>query len=120
MRVLAKDAPSHFSSLLGSLPEGVKLLKTSTAKVECVIAFVRCKADVQAVAPAALDAVVEDGLLRFAYPKKSGSIKTDISRDHGWEPVFDAGFDSVAQISMDQTWTGFRFRAKHLVKKSTK
>ena len=47
------------------VPEGVKLLKASTNRVECVIVIVRCKADVQAVAPAALDAVVEAGLLWF-------------------------------------------------------
>jgi hypothetical protein len=76
-----------------------------------------CKADVQALAPAVLSAVVEDGLLWFAYPKKSGAVKSDLSRDIGWEPVFAGGFDSVAQISIDETWTGFRFRPKHLVGK---
>jgi hypothetical protein len=76
---------------------------------------VRCKADVQVVAPTVLRAVVDDALLWFAYPKKSSSVKSDLSRDSGWEPVFACGFDSVAQISIDETWTGFRFRPKHLV-----
>jgi hypothetical protein len=67
------------------------------------------------MAPSALSAVVDNGLLWFAYPKKSGPLKSDLSRDSGWEPLFEAGFDSVAQISIDETWTGFRFRPKHLV-----
>jgi hypothetical protein len=117
MTVLVRDAPLDFASLLSGLVEGIRLSKSSDQKVDCVIAFVRCKADVQAVASAILSAVVEDGLLWFAYPKKSSGVKSDLSRDIGWEPVFAGGFDSVAQISIDETWTGFRFRPKHLVGK---
>ena len=117
MTVLIRDAPSDFASLVSSLADGFKLLKASDSRVDCVIAFVRCKADVQAVARTVLSAVVDDGLLWFAYPKKSSAMKSDLSRDSGWEPVFSSGFDSVAQISINETWTGFRFRPKHLVGK---
>jgi hypothetical protein len=117
MTVLIRDAPPEFPSLLSSLADGIKLLKASESKVDCVIAFVRCKADVQTVAPTMFSVVVDDGLLWFAYPKKSSAVKSDLSRDSGWEPVFAGGFDSVAQISIDETWTGFRFRPKHLVGK---
>jgi hypothetical protein len=117
MAILLQGAPSSFSAQLGSLPDGAKLLKTSSTAADCVIAFVRSKADVKALAPAALRAVTDKSLLWFAYPKKSGPLQSDLSRDSGWEPVFDSGFDSVAQISIDETWTGFRFRPKHLVGK---
>lgn len=117
MTVLLRDAPSDFASLLSNLADGIKLLRAADDKADCVIAFVRCRADVQAVASAVLSAVVEDGLLWFAYPKKSGAVKSDLSRDIGWGPLFAGGFDSVAQISTDETWTGFRFRPKHLVGK---
>ena len=110
MKVLIRDAPADFASLRSSLSDGIKLLKASNNRGDCVIAFVRCKADVQAVAPTVLSAVVDDGLLWFAYPKKSSAVKSDLSRDSGWEPVFAGGFDTVAQISIDETWTGFRFR----------
>ncbi|HEY1800034.1 MAG TPA: hypothetical protein VGG46_03785 [Terriglobales bacterium] len=120
MTVLLRDAPPDFASLLSHLTEGIRLSKTSDKKVDCVIAFVRCKADVEAVASAVLSAVMEDGLLWFAYPKKSSGMKSDLSRDIGWDPVFAADFDSVAQVSIDETWTGFRFRPKHLVGKRTR
>jgi hypothetical protein len=120
MTVLLRSAPSSFAALLGSLPEGAKLSKTSTGAVDCVIAFVRSKADVKTMAPSVLRAINENSLLWFAYPKKSGPLQSDLSRDSGWEPVFDIGFDSVAQISIDGTWTGFRFRPRHLVGKRTR
>jgi len=56
-------------------------VKGRRRQADCVIAFVRCRADVQAVASAVLSAVVEDGLLWFAYPKKSGAVKSDLSRN---------------------------------------
>jgi len=120
MTVLLQAAPSGFEALLGNLPEGAKLLKASSGAADCVIAFVRSKADVKTMAPSVLHSIIDDGLLWFAYPKKSGPLQSDLSRDSGWEPVFDSGFDSVAQISIDNAWTGFRFRPKHLVgKRST-
>ena len=120
MTVLLKNVPPDFSVALSKSAEGIKLSQTSAKKANCVIAFVRSKADVEATAPAAFSAIEEDGLLWFAYPKKSSSIKSDLSRDTGWGPVFAAGFDSVAQISIDETWTGFRFRPKHLVGRRTR
>ncbi len=117
MKVLLQGAPADFLVLIGNLPNGAKLLKTSTGGADFVIAFVRCQADVKTMALSALSAVVDNGLLWFAYPKKAGPLQSDLSRDSGWEPVFEAGFDSVAQVSIDETWTGFRFRPKHLVGK---
>jgi hypothetical protein len=120
MKVLIHDAPAGFLPLLGNLPDGAKLLKTARSKADCVIAFVRNKAAVKTAAPIALNALEDDGLLWFAYPKKSGPLQSDLSRDDGWEPLLDAGLDSVAQISIDDTWTGFRFRPAHLVGKRTR
>ena len=113
MSVLLRGAPAELASLLTA--DGVRVSETSEERADCVLAFVRSKAEVEAMAPAALAAVAETGLVWFAYPKKSGAVKSDLSRDSGWEPVLAAGFDSVAQISIDETWTGFRFRPKHLI-----
>jgi hypothetical protein len=117
MKILLGDAPADFAGLLGNLPDGAKLLKNPSDAADCVITFVRNKADVRARASAALNAAGDKGLLWFAYPKKSGALQSDLSRDSGWEPVYEAGWDSVAQISIDDTWTGFRFHPKHLVGK---
>ena len=116
MKVLIQNAPAHFLNLLGHLPEGVELAGNKIGEVDCAIIFVKTRADVKSTAAKTLDAVGEKGLLWFAYPKKSGPLRSDLSRENGWEPLFEAGFDSVAQVSIDETWTGFRFRPKHLVR----
>jgi len=115
MKVLVQDAPPHFLNLLGHLPNDVELAESKADGVDCVITFVQTKADVKSTAARTLKAVGERGLLWFAYTKKSGPLRSDLSRENGWEPLFEAGFDTVAQISIDETWTGFRLRPKHLV-----
>ncbi len=120
MAISLRNAPPDFAAALSRAAEGIKLSQTSAQKTDCVIAFVRSKADVLTIAPTVLSAIAEDGLLWFAYPKKTGSIKSDLARDTGWDPVFAAGFDSVAQVSIDETWTGFRFRPRHLIGKRSR
>jgi hypothetical protein len=43
MKLLLQDAPADFLALLGDLPDGAKMLKTSTGAADSVIAFVRAR-----------------------------------------------------------------------------
>ncbi|EMP08588.1 hypothetical protein LEP1GSC124_1301, partial [Leptospira interrogans serovar Pyrogenes str. 200701872] len=38
-------------------------------------------------------------------PKKSSGTKTDLDRDHGWELLSKKGYEGVALISLDETWS---------------
>lgn len=120
MTVLVADPPDTFIELLTDLPDGVIVVSAAVRPVDCVISFVRSKSDVEQAAKKTLAAAKEDGLVWFGYPKKSSKIKSDITRDTGWEPVHKEGFDSVAQVSIDETWTGFRFREKRFIKFTSK
>jgi hypothetical protein len=54
--------------------------------------------------------------LWFAYPKKSGNIKTALDRDTGWEKMVKADLLPVSQISIDENWSALRFRYRHEIK----
>lgn len=55
--------------------------------------------------------LVPDAALWFAYPKKSARrFQSDISRDQGWEPLGDAGFEGVRMVAIDGDWSALRFR----------
>lgn len=56
----------------------------------------------------------------MAYPKKSSSIKTDIDRDHGWEPFRPLDLHAVTQISISPTWSALRFRYRDEIKSFTR
>ncbi len=60
------------------------------------------------------------GYLWLLYPKTSGRIATDITRDRGWEPVHDAGFLPVAQVAVDGDWWALRFRRREEIREITR
>lgn len=115
--ILLLNAPKGGLELLGELPEGVKVSKTAKSEHPFVLAFVQTKADVEKVGRAAVKAGLAEGALWFAYPKKTGKIKTDLTRDEGWDCLYELKYRPVTQVAIDETWTGFRFRPVALVKK---
>jgi hypothetical protein len=51
----------------------------------------------------------KDGLLWIAFPKRSSGIESDLSRDKGWELLWEAGLRGIALLSIDNTWSAMRF-----------
>jgi hypothetical protein len=115
-RVLILNLPPGTRAVLEPLPPGAVVdgaLPADCAQAggfDVVVCFVASRAELERCAPAALSALRPRGLLWFAYPKKSGAIRTDMSRDEGWAVLTGAGWQGVAQIAVDATWSALRFR----------
>jgi len=90
--------------------------KLGKRQFDLVLAFTRDQSQLAGAAAVVLGALRDDAKLWLAYPKKSGAIKTDLTRDVGWEPMFAAGYIVVAIAAVDGTWSAVRFRPKELVK----
>jgi hypothetical protein len=103
--------------LLGLIPDDVTVHYQLEGQYDLIVLFVHSIKELDAHAVAAIQAVKPGGLLWFAYPKKTGKIKTDITRDFGWETVEHAGWVGVTQIAIDDTWSALRFRPKDEVGK---
>ena len=106
-----------------NLPDGIDLgitqqIRTGHASGHYVVVFVSNQAQLAASLDAALDKLSEDGLLWFCYLKMSSGIVSDINRDHGWQPLKDRGYRGVRQISIDSTWSAWRFRQHQFIKPS--
>jgi hypothetical protein len=56
------------------------------------------------------------GHLWIAYPKKSGAIRSDLTRDHGWEPIAAVGLLAVTQVALNADWSALRFRYRDEIK----
>lgn len=96
------------------------LSRTADGPVDLLIAFVLAAADVAPRLDQALPHYRQGGSLWFAYPKKSGGIRTDITRDHGWEPLGTHNLLPVTQIAIDDTWSALRFRYRDEIAKLTR
>jgi hypothetical protein len=109
-RVLLLNAPAGYPALLGELPPGATLEENPAGQYDLVQAFVKSKAEAEALWPTAVEAVKPGGVLWMTYPKKTSAIKTDINRDSGWESLKAAGWNTVAAVAIDATWSALRFR----------
>jgi hypothetical protein len=85
-----------------------------------VLGFAKDSAGIRALAKEAVPHYIRGGHLWLCYPKKSGPIKTDITRDIGWEPVLKLNLLPVMQISIDDTWSTLRFRYRDEIKTLTR
>jgi hypothetical protein len=81
-----------------------------------VVLFAANKAELEHYFSRLADKLLTDALLWIAYPKKTGKIKSDITRDSGWEAVFGAGYEPVTQIAIDDDWSALRFRPANSIK----
>lgn len=110
-RVLLWRAPQLVADALG-LPAGVQLATSNTAKgpFDVALIFVSSAKGLGDHAPKALSLLGPDGVLWFAYPKKTSGVVSDLSRDEGWQPLRSRGWGPVAQVALDATWSAVRFK----------
>ena len=109
-RAIILNAPPGYMNELGPLPNGVELADTIAGTFDFVHLFVKDIAELERFGPTALRIIKHDGILWISYPKKSSDIKTDISRDVGWETMVQAGLRPVSQVSVNDIWSALRFR----------
>ncbi len=109
-KLLVLNAPEGYMATLGELPEGTEVKSSGGGTFDFVQVFVYNKKEIDKHATEAARSVKAGGLLWFCYPKKTSKIKTDVTRDQGWDSVFRAGLVGVAQVAVDETWTATRFR----------
>jgi len=82
-----------------------------------VLAFVRTKEEVLALAPAFFQSVKSGRLVWIAYPKGGSGIATDLNRDSLWAALDSSGWRPVRNVAIDEIWSGLRFRPSELVGK---
>jgi uncharacterized protein YndB with AHSA1/START domain len=109
-RILLIKEPAGYRSLLQPLPEGAELANGKGKDFDCVQLFVASVKELNSAAPKAVKAVKPDGLLWICYPKGSSKVKSDLTRDSGWDAVTKAGLEGVSLVSIDDTWSAMRFR----------
>lgn len=110
MKLAVIGAPPGFRRLLEPLPEGVRLTTTLTGPSDIVQAFFRDRKQLLHKVPALKRALAAGGSLWICYPKLTSSAAGELSRDVIWKDLAPLGLRPVAQIAIDATWTGMRFK----------
>lgn len=116
MRGVLLDAPKGFAL---APPPGVTLSTRAAGKdLDFGLAFARDSARLAKVAPKLVKLLREDAIGWIAWPKKTGSIETDLSRDADWSALWDTGWEGVSLVSLDEDWSAWRIRPSTKVKRT--
>jgi bacteriocin resistance YdeI/OmpD-like protein len=103
----SKEILQEFKSFkpVASIPAGAK------ASVDFALLFARTSKELAPAWKRIVSALKEDAVLWVAYPKKSSGIETDLGRmSDAWSFKADSPWQPVASVSIDDTWTGTRFK----------
>ncbi|HDZ41438.1 MAG TPA: hypothetical protein ENH59_07170 [Bacteroidetes bacterium] len=120
-RICIVNANNGFVEKINSLRPSVRVDREIDPKFlyEFCLIFTKYESELTDTVPRSIHNLAEDGVLWFAYPKKSSSkYKSDISRDKGWGLLNSYGFGPVRQVSIDEDWTALRFRNVRFIKRS--
>ena len=79
---------------------GLKVPGAGKVALDWLLVFESDQAAVKRFGPPATKAVKPEGYLWFAYPKLAGTIRTDVNRDTGWEPLRALG--STGRLRFDR------------------
>ncbi len=111
--LLSLNAPPNFKRDLGELPEDVSV--TLMGKTYNQIHwFVMNKAQLEKELSKVLKMLQSEILVWVYYPKGTGNMQTDLTRDKGWDCLLSEGkkLTWISLISFDDNWSAFGFRAK--------
>jgi hypothetical protein len=113
--------PGQRARILG-LPEGFTPFDGLTIgdPADWHAAFVRDAAAISTSTSVFVPGYQRGQHLWFCYPKLSGHIRTDITRDKGWEPLEALDILPVTQVAVDETWSALRFRYRDEIKTLTR
>lgn len=121
--ILVSRAPAEFEPHLEGMRGITSVVRRPRGdkRYSFALYFVRTCAELAATAAGAVARLEEDGLLWFAYPKKSSKrYDSDIGRDDSWQPLGDLGFEGVRMIAIDEDWTALRLRHADRIKSMTR
>lgn len=105
------NAPDSYRTDLGRIPPGVTFSENLTGAFNWIQIFVKNRAELRRFATRAVRALGPGGILWIAFPKGTSSIRTDLTRDNGWEALQRHKMKWVTLVSVNQTWSAFAMRA---------
>ncbi len=110
-RALVLNPPEGYLVRLQPPPDGCVLHTSADGGVyDFVQVFATTSAELKEYLPALFARFAPDAIFWACYPKVSSGVETGLTRDVGWQVITQAGYGGIASISIDDVWSGVRFR----------
>jgi hypothetical protein len=108
MRAHYVAAPAGFETLLGELPDGVRVLTRSAAELDLVVLFALSRAELERRLPGLHARLRQDGMVWVAWPKRASKVATDMTEDVVRDVALPRGLVDVKVCAIDDTWSGLK------------
>ena len=104
------NEPESYREILGELPEGAEERKKLSGGMDFIQYFVSKRKQLENDLPKIISNLKPEGLIWISYPKGTSKMPSDINRDIIWKIGDSLGIKGVSMISIDDTWSAFRFK----------
>ncbi len=108
-RACILEAPSNYLDLLGPLPGGVVLLDQPDDGLGFIQVFAKERRVLERQVSALKQHLAPAGMLWICWPKKTSSLKTDLTREVVRAIGLHAGLVDVKVCAIDADWSGLKF-----------
>ena len=109
MSAYVDGGPENYRSLL-ELPSDVAVTWARSAKsdIEFVHLFATSASELKAKLKSYRTKIVPDGVIWVSWPKKSSSVKTDITEDTIRDVALPMGLVDIKVCAVDEVWSGLK------------
>ncbi len=107
------NAPKGFEKTIGELPEGAALLRRNKGLRDLTIWFTKSAEELESNVKN-IAGTVKKGGLWIVWPKKTSSLKTDITQNSVRQVGLASGLVDYKICSIDETWSGLLFTKRNL------
>jgi len=101
-------APDGFADTLGPLPGGVTVKSRAIGPLDVIVSFTRRRSALERRFEALKRALVANGGLWIAWPKRASGVATDLTEDVVREIAPAGGLVDNKVCAIDETWSGLR------------
>jgi hypothetical protein len=107
-RLALIGSPEGFDQTLGELPTDVTVVRRASGSFDVLVAFFVRRAALERRLPALRDALLPNGGLWIAWPKRASGVATDLSENLVRELGLASGLVDNKVCAIDEVWSGLR------------
>jgi hypothetical protein len=109
MSIAVLQAPPNIDTILGELPDRVRISRRLTGHRDLVLIFITRQVHLAARLPVLISAIAPNGMIWVAWPKRTSKIETDMTEDVIREIVLPTSdLVDVKVCAIDHFWSGLK------------
>lgn len=109
-RMQVVGPPDGYWELLGDLPAGVRVLKSSrAADLDFVHIFATREKELRRRLQGARGRIMDDGMIWVSWPKKASGVDSELDGNRVRGIGLDSSLVDVKVCAVDETWSGLKF-----------